>query len=249
MAGPRSRLPRGGVCRHLVLGALLVLLAGCGALLPPEAATEQGREVRGLYGLVLALAAIVFVGVEGFIVYAVLRYRRRRGDDVLPPQHHGNARVEVVWTAIPAAIVVVLFALSTQTLAKIETRAADPLTVEVEAFQWQWTFRYPNGYATTGTIDNPAEMVVPVGRPIRLVMWSVDVIHSFYVPAFLVKRDTLPLTEGQAPNELELTITEPGVYRGQCAEFCGLLHSKMTLTVRAVPEAEWLAWAAQVAPP
>lgn len=240
---------RGTVSRHLALGGLAVLLAGCGALLPPEAATEQGREVRGLYDLVLGLAAVVFVGVEGFILYAILRYRRRPGDGALPPQHHGNTRVEAVWTAIPAIIVVVLFVLSTQTLSKIEARTADPLTVEVEAFQWQWTFRYPNGYATTGAIDNPAEMVVPVGRPIRLVMWSADVIHSFYVPAFLVKRDTLPLTARQEPNDLEFTISEPGVYRGQCAEFCGLLHYKMTFTVRAVPEAEWQAWAAQVAPP
>lgn len=83
----------GAVWRHSAAAILVLLLAGCGALLPPEAATEQGRDVRGLYGLLLALAGIVFVGVEGFIVYAVIRYRRRPGDDVLPTQHHGSTRV------------------------------------------------------------------------------------------------------------------------------------------------------------
>ena len=239
----------GAVWRHSAAAILVLLLAGCGALLPPEAATEQGRDVRSLYGLVLGLAGIVFVGVEGFIIYAIIRYRRRPGDDVLPTQHHGSTRVEVIWTAIPALIVVILFGFSMQTLAAVETRTPDPLTVEVEAFQWQWTFRYPNGYATTGTIDNPAEMVVPVGRPVRLVMWSVDVLHSFYVPAFLIKRDTLPLTDRQPPNDLEFSITEPGVYTGQCAEFCGLYHSEMTFTVRAIPEDEWQAWARGVSGP
>lgn len=234
--------------RTIAGSTLLVVLVGCGALFPPEPATEQGRDVRSLYGLVLALAVVVFVAVEGFLVYAIVRYRRRPGDDELPPQHHGDARIEVVWTVIPAIIVIVLFVLSSQTLARIETRTPEAVTVEVEAFQWQWTFRYPNGYATTGTNDDPAEMVLPVGRPIRLVMWSADVLHAFYVPAFLTKRDTLPLSDGQAPNELEFTISEPGEYRGQCAEFCGLLHARMTFTIRAVPAEEWEEWSAAVTP-
>ena len=240
---PHAGFPIGR--RHGRLGwagfvPLTLLLAGCGALFPPDAATEQGRAFRDLYGLVFALAAVVFIGVEGAIVWMVIRYRRR--DDVLPPQVHGSTRIEVVWTAIPTVIILILFVVSTQTLAAIEARSPDPLTVEVEAFQWQWTFRYPDGYAVTGTVDQPAEMVLPVERPIRLMLWSADVIHSFYVPAFLIKRDTFPLAEGQAPNTLEFTIEEPGVYRGQCAEFCGLLHSKMTFTVRAVSADEYETW-------
>ncbi len=85
-------------------------------------------------------------------------------------------------------------------------------------------------------------MVVPAGEPVRLVLRSDDVIHSFFVPAFLVKKDVIPFGQGQAPNELEFTVKDPGIYRGQCAEFCGDLHADMTFTVDARPAADFASW-------
>jgi cytochrome c oxidase subunit II len=220
---------------------LLVLLSAC--LLPPDPKTEAAEDVFNLYVVILILAGIVFIGVEGFIVYAVIRYRRAPGDEVLPPQHHGNNLIEVLWTAIPTVIVLVLFTLSIITLGTVNARAENPgVVVEVEGFQWQWRFLYEGGVTVTGTADEPPVMKVPVGEPVRLVLNSVDVIHAFYVPHFLIKRDVVPVgAEGEA-NELEFTVTEAGTYSGQCAEFCGTAHADMTFVVDAVSRADYDAW-------
>jgi cytochrome c oxidase subunit 2 len=228
---------------------LVVLAIGAsGCLLPPQPVTEAGREVFNLYLLVLALAAIVFIGVEGFILYAVLRYRRQPGDEVLPEQLHGNNTVEVIWTAIPTVIVLILFTFSMLTLGDVEARTEEPgVTIEVEGFQWQWTFRYPDGGAETGAIGDPPTLVVPVDEPVRLVLTSLDVNHSFYVPDFLIKRDLIDFGGNRDPNQLEFVITEEGTYAGQCAEFCGTSHAEMTFLVKAAPRAEYDAYVAALA--
>jgi cytochrome c oxidase subunit 2 len=111
----------------------------------------------------------------------------------------------------------------------------------VTAFRWQWRFVYPDaGVTVTGAPDEPAEMVVPVGEPIRIVLSSADVNHAFYVPQFLFKRDAIP---GRT-TEFDVTVAEPGTYRGQCAEFCGVFHDRMLLSVRAVTRAEFDQWIA-----
>ncbi len=231
-------------------GSLLVLvaaLAGCG-MIPPEPETETARSVFTLYNVVLAMGAAVFVGVEGFILYAVFRYRRR--DDRLPDQLHGNNLVEIIWTVIPTIIVFVLFAASAITLGQVEARVENPgVTIEVTGFQWQWQFHYlddddnaENDHTVVGSPASPPAMVVPVGEPIRLELTSTDVVHSFYVPHFLIKRDMFPPGSEGAGNELEFTIEEPGTYTGQCAEFCGDLHARMTFTVEAMPRAEYDEW-------
>ena len=105
-------------------------------MLPPQPATEGGKDVFNLYLLVLGLALIVFVGVEGFILYAVVRYRRKPGDDVLPEQLHGNTTVEIIWTAIPTVIVFILFTFSMITLGEVDAHQDPGATIEVEGFQW-----------------------------------------------------------------------------------------------------------------
>lgn len=253
---PHNELMRGTVTspgwRTPARIGLLVLLAlglgGC--LLPPDPVTDQADATFGLYLFVLALAAIVFVGVEGFIIYAVLRYRRH--DDRLPQQLHGNNLVEIIWTAIPSAIVLMIFVFSLSTLATVEARDVEPaVTVEVDGFQWQWTFRYldddadpDNDYAITGTAAEPPEMVLPVNEQIRLILHSDDVIHSFFVPHFLIKTDVMPLPEGMEDNELQFSLNQEGTFAGQCAEFCGTDHAAMTFTIRSVPRAEYDAWLA-----
>ena len=220
-----------------------LVLSGC--LFPPEPMTTQAEEVRTLFLVIFGLGALVFVGVEGFLIYAVFRYRRR--DDRLPAQHHGNTKVEIVWTVIPTVIVLILFVTSMFTLGDISARSDDPVRIEVEGQQFSWTFRYANGYSVTGNVLAPPVLVVPTGEPVRLALVSRDVIHSFFVPAFLVKTDVVPFGQGQAPNELEFTVTTPGTYRGQCAEFCGTLHADMTFAVQAMAPADFDAWLATAA--
>lgn len=249
MARPRIRV----LLRAGALLALALFAAACG-MVPPEPATKEAKEVFWLYNVVLVMGGIVFVGVEGFIVYSIFRYRRR--DDRLPTQVHGNNLVEVIWTAIPTVIVLILFVLSIITLNSISKAAADPgVTIEVEGKQWSWVFHYLdddadplNDVIVEGTALNGLVMAVPVGEPVRLKLVSNDVIHSFYVPAFLVKRDLVPLPEAVQPNELEFTVTEEGTYSGQCAEFCGDLHAQMTFSVEAMPRADFDAWIAAMRP-
>jgi len=230
----------------LPLMILAIVASGC--LLPPDPVTETGKDVFNLYLLVLALAAIVFVGVEGFLLYAIFRYRRQPGDDVLPEQLHGNNTVEVIWTAIPTVIVFVLFTFSVITLGEVEARSEDPgVTIEVEGFQWQWTFRYPEGGQQTGTIGDPPTLYVPTNEPVRLVLSTLDVNHSFYVPEFLIKRDLIDFGGNRPNNELEFVVTEAGRYSGQCAEFCGTSHAEMTFVVEAQDRAQFDETMAQLA--
>jgi cytochrome c oxidase subunit II len=228
--------------RRLAPLALVVLLAGC--LLPPAPKTDAGQDVFNLYLIVLGLAAIVFVGVEGFILYAVFRYRRRPGDEVLPEQLHGNNTVEIIWTAIPTVIVFVLFFFSMLTLGEVEasSNVQDAETIDVEAFSWGWTFRYSNEAEASGTASEPPVLALPVGEPVRLILDSIDVNHAFYVPEFLIKRDVINFGDLADPNELTFTITEVGTYAGQCAEFCGTSHAEMVFTVEAMERADYDAY-------
>jgi cytochrome c oxidase subunit 2 len=243
---PRSRLRT--ILRVAAPLLLVVVLAGC--LLPPEPRTEAGRSVFNLYLLLLGLAAVVFVGVEGFILYAIFRYRRKPGDDVLPEQHHGNNLIEVIWTVIPTVIVLVLFTFSMLSLAEVEARVEgdEGVSIQVEGFQWSWRFIYPDeGVSITGTAAAPPEMVVPVGEPVVLTLTALDVNHAFYVPDFLIKRDLIDFGEHREDNELRFTVTEAGTYAGQCAEFCGTAHADMTFTVTALERADYDAYLAALA--
>ena len=192
---PQTAAP-GRARSALRIGALLlfvVLLGGC--LLPPDPKTDAGQDVFNLYLLVLAFAAVVFVGVEGFIVYAIVRYRRQPGDDTLPEQHHGNTRLEILWTAIPTVIVLILFVMSTITLGSVEARSDEPgVIIQVEGKRWAWDFTYPDGTKISGASGQATELVVPVGEPVRLVLDSLDVNHAFFVPQFLLKRDVIDLS-------------------------------------------------------
>lgn len=240
----RARRRMQSVARVAVPLLFIVLLGGC--LIPPEPKTEGAEDVFNLYLVLSVMALIVFLGVEGMLVYSVIRYRRR--DDRLPNQLHGNNLVEIIWTAIPTVIVLALFVAGMSALATVEARADDPVQIEVEGFQWQWTFRYPDeGVSVTGTGSEGPVMVVPVGEPVRVTLSSVDVIHAFFVPQFLIKRDVVPFAEGERPNEIGFTVTEAGTYTGQCAEFCGTFHADMNFTVQGMPREEYDAYLAAMA--
>ena len=213
-------------------------------IFPGHIVTEQGQNAAGLYLPVFLIAVGVFVLVEGLVIIITLRYRRKKTDTELPPQTHGNNVLEVVWTIIPAVIVLGLFVLSMSVLVKNDATATDPapkLTVDATAFQWQWTFDYQEqGLSYTGAGANGPEMVLPVGETVIIRLHAQDVIHAFYVPQFYFKMDAIPGRTNQFP----VTIEEPGTYGGQCAEFCGLSHAQMYFTVRAVSPADFDAWVA-----
>lgn len=254
---PRKRpapdaLVAGGVVLILIALVAAVFLTGWGSTLyPPDAATSQGREIRGLYDIVFAFAVAIFVVVEGLIVWSVLRYRRKPGDDGLPAQTHGNNLVEIIWTLIPTAIVLFLFAISWQTLSSVDAVSKQPdVRIHAVAGQFAWQFEYldasgnkvatqltPSYDATTGE----GGMAVPVGRSVQVTLDSPDVIHAFYVPRFLFKRDVVP---GQT-NEFEFTVDEDEAgqtFRGQCAELCGAGHRSMLFDVRAMAPTQYDAW-------
>ena len=241
-----------GMRRGLPVMALaavaVVLVSACGTgvtvLQPPPAASTQGKATETLYQVVFIIGAVVFFLVEGLILFASVRYRRRKDDDgTLPPQIHGSNVLEVVWTVIPIAIVAGLFIFSWQTLNTVDAVSPSPqLKVEITGFQWEWQFTYPDqGITIVGLPDKHPELVVPVDQTIQVSLQSRDVIHGFYVPAFLFKRDAIP---GKT-NVFDFTPSEIGTFSGQCTQFCGLKHWDMRFDVRVVSAADFAAWAAQ----
>lgn len=205
----------------------------------PEAATREGREVNDLYGIFFWVAAVVFAVTAGLIGWSIVRYRAKPGDNDLPAQFHQNLALEITWFAIPQVIVIVLFALSAMTLGEVNEEEPEPdAIVNVTGFQWGWRFAYEGtDVEVAGTPDDPAEVMVPAGD-VTFVLTSADVVHSFYVPRFMLKRDMTPGRE----TRIDVEIEEPGTYPGVCAEFCGLLHHQMTFTIEAVPAEEFEAW-------
>ncbi|HEV2951350.1 MAG TPA: cytochrome c oxidase subunit II, partial [Actinomycetota bacterium] len=262
MASP----PRTGrfALQALVIGAIALLLVAVAivagvdligtsqrivtGLYPPEAVTVQGQQIRDLYTIVFLIAVAIFFLVEGLILWTVLRYRRRPEDVTLPAQTHGNAIAEVVWTVVPTLIVAFLFVISWQTLNAVEIVSADPQTrIKAVAGQFQWTFEYldETGENTVYTqllpTGDDGGLVLPAGRTVQLSLESPDVIHAFYVPQFLFKRDVVP---GRI-NVFEITVNEADAgqtFRGQCAELCGVGHRLMLFDVHAYTPADYDAW-------
>jgi cytochrome c oxidase subunit 2 len=259
----------GAILLLSIVGVLLVTAGDPGriitSLYPPEAVTSQGAEIRNLYTIVFLIAVVIFLVVEGLIIWTVLRYRRKPGDDELPPQTHGNAIAEIVWTVVPTIIVAFLFVVSWNTLNSVEAVSAQPdHKIRAIAGQFQWTFEYlpddwepasdenPNPPAALYTEFLPTRaegspdggMVVPAGESVKLYLDSPDVIHAFYVPQFLFKRDVVP---GRT-NVFEFDVDERfagQTFRGQCAELCGAGHRVMLFDVIAMTPGDYDAWLQQ----
>jgi cytochrome c oxidase subunit 2 len=226
-----------------------IFLSGLGSsLFPPAPATRQAGEIRGLYNIVFAFAAVIFILVEALIVWSVIRYRRRPTDTELPVQTHGNNLLEILWTLIPTAIVIFLFVISWQTLNSVDAVSKTPdVHIRAVAAQFQWSFEYLDDSGTklftqtTPTAANGGGMAVPVGRTIQVELQSGDVIHAFYVPRFLFKRDVVP----GMTNRFDFTVNEDEAgqtFRGQCAELCGTGHRVMLFDVVAMSQAAYDAW-------
>jgi cytochrome c oxidase subunit II len=221
-----------------LLAAIAVLLTGC----MPEPVTREGRDIAALYQVFLAVAAVVAVIVIGLTLWAIVRYRARPGDELLPVQTHGDVRLEAAWTLIPAVTVLGLFVLTFGVLLRIDTVEGTEeagVEVEISAFRWGWRFDYPNdGVRVEGFGVPGPELILPVNEPVRVLLTADDVIHSFFVPEFLFKRDANPGMD----HVFEFTVEHEGVYRGQCAEFCGVFHASMPFSVRVVSREAYDAW-------
>jgi cytochrome c oxidase subunit II len=219
----------------LAVGLLGVFGTGCAK----AGVTDQAQQVHTLYVTIAAIAAPVFIIVEVLLLFMVIKYRKR--DDDAPPQQVGSTRALSIFFLIPTVIVTLLYVFGETTLASIQKEDPHPqVVIRVEGFQWEWTFYYLNeGFFTTGkTLVKPAEMVVPIDVPVHIELASRDVIHSFFVPDFLFKRDVIPGRN----NEFSFTANTLGTYQGQCAEFCGLHHAQMTFSLRVVTLQDYTAW-------
>ncbi|PYO53083.1 MAG: cytochrome c oxidase subunit II [Candidatus Rokuibacteriota bacterium] len=223
------------------LGLAVVGIATTPSMFAP--ASTPAFAIRELSFLVLAIVTGIFVVVAGLTVYAIIRYRRRPGDDGRePPQVYGSTQIELAWTVVPFLIVIVLFLTTARYIFAIERHPAPPdaLEVTVVGNQWWWEIRYPGlGIVTANELHVP---VSDAARPTPtfITLESADVIHSFWIPQLAGKMDVIP---GQR-NRTWVEPRTPGTYVGQCAEFCGVQHAGMLLTVTVHSPDDFARWVA-----
>jgi cytochrome c oxidase subunit 2 len=184
-------------------------------LFPQQGSTMAG-EVDALYFFLLGMSLFFSVLIAAAVVYFSIRYRRR-SEEEMPQAIHGSLPLEITWTAIPLVIVIFIFAWSAKIFVGFYRVPAGSMEVYVVGKRWMWKAQHMTGQREIN------ELHVPVGTPVKVLLTSEDVIHSFYVPAFRVKKDALP---GRYTT-LWFEATEPGEYRLYCAEYCGTKHSEM----------------------
>jgi len=237
-----------------LLGATLAL-SGCSAETAaqwtrfglPESASDRAPFVGNLWTGAWIASLVVGVFVWGLIVWVMIRYRRRQPDEQ-PRQTRYNLPLELLYTLVPFLIIGVLFFYTVQAQNGVIAReTVKPLTtVNVIGQKWSWTFNYMEDanpavgaiVHQAGTIDKIPDLYLQVGKPVRFILTSADVIHSFWVPAFYYKLDVIP---GRR-NSFDITPDKVGVYSAKCAELCGTYHAAMLFTVHVVPEQEYTAY-------
>lgn len=222
------------------------------ALLSPAPALAHGPVSGGasndsfndLFRIMLWIATPIFLLVEGLLLFAIIRYRRQRHDE-MPEQVHGNTALELTWTVLALAIIAVVFVLGYRVMqqerlveAGEETQFTPDLTVHVTGYMFNWDYEYFLGEDEETGVMTTRELTIPARRDVLLEIASSDVQHSFWVPELAGKVDAIP---GYV-NTLLLNVKEPGRYTGQCAEYCGLNHYAMMIEVNALEPAEFDAW-------
>jgi cytochrome c oxidase subunit II len=233
----------------VALTATLVLVAtGCADDAPQDALKPEGewsRKTDRLWDLTFAIATVVFVLVTAALVIAMVKFRRRSDDD-RPKQTHGNIKLEIGWTILPALVLAVIAFPTVATIFDLaDDPAPDALHVEVVGHQFWWEYRYYEGDQTDGLDDadllfaTANELVIPADREVALHVTSIDVIHSFWTPRLAGKQDAIP---GRT-TLLKIEADDPGQrFLGQCAEFCSLSHANMRLVTVTLTEDEYQDW-------
>ncbi|MBA3349846.1 MAG: cytochrome c oxidase subunit II [Actinobacteria bacterium] len=230
---------RGRVWFAALAVAVASSMTGCASDTPQsvlEPAGESARKADGLWNLTFSIAVAVFVVVQIALIYSVIRYRAKPGREAR--QFEGNARLEIILTVIPALI---LAAIAVPTIGTVFDLAKEPtganvLQVTVQGRQFWWMYEYPDLDVVTAN-----ELHIPVRTPVNVTIEGYDVNHSFWVPRLAGTQDVVP---GRV-NRLTLEADEPGTYRGQCKEFCGLSHANMALRVIAHEPADFQSWVAE----
>jgi cytochrome c oxidase subunit 2 len=262
--GGRDRAPRGtapsgtakrsrrraNALRGGVLAVLLLCLAGCSPNDTftrfgfPNPVTDQGKITLSLWQGSWIAGLLVGAVVWGMILWSVI-FHRKRGDK-LPPQVRYNMPIEILYTVVPFVLIAVLFYYTAKDENTIDNIPAHPaVVVNVTGFQWSWEFNYPqHGVTTDGYMwgQGPLPLLeIPENETVEFNLTSTDVIHSFWVPEFLFKRDVIP----GHPNHFSITATQTGTFTGHCSELCGLYHSRMLFTLKIVTPAQYNTWIAQ----
>ncbi|MCY9804205.1 cytochrome c oxidase subunit II [Vibrio scophthalmi] len=221
-----------------------------------QGVTQISGQVYDLHMLIFYICCAIALIVFGAMFYSIFKHRKSKG--AVAAHFHESTKVEIIWTVIPIIILIAMAIPATKTLVAMEDTTQSDLTVKITGSQWKWHYSYfgeeveffsllatsqkqIDGIEAKGAhylleVDNP--LVLPINRKIRFLMTSDDVIHSWWVPDFAVKKDTIP----GFINEAWTRIDKPGVYRGQCAELCGRAHGFMPIVVHAMEEDDYDAW-------
>jgi cytochrome c oxidase subunit 2 len=204
----------------------------------PERASSYAGEVDALFYFIVAVTVFFTVAVSAALVFFAIKYRRR-ADDERPAEIHGSVALELTWTVIPLGIVVVMFVWGAKVFFHMNRPPDDAMTVSVVGKRWMWKLQHPTGQREIN------ELHVPLGRAVKLVITSEDTIHSFFVPAFRIKKDAVP---GRY-NVAWFKATRKGTYHLFCAEYCGTEHARMTGRVVVMEPEEYQTWLAGGPPP
>ncbi|MGH9263354.1 MAG: cytochrome c oxidase subunit II [Acidimicrobiales bacterium] len=221
----------------LFSASLFLFLAACAENAPQDTLEPKGpvaRQIDNLMDPVFVVAGIVFLLVQGLVLVAVFKFRAKP-DSPEPEQVHGNTRLEVGWTLVPALILVAVAVPTIATIFDIARKPDNPVNVTVIGHQFWWEYRYDDLGVVTAN-----ELRMPVGRAVELTLNSEDVIHSYWIPALAGKMDVVPGRD----NRMHLIADAPGEYLGQCAEFCGDSHANMRAKAIAMTAADFDAWVA-----
>ncbi len=198
-------------------------------------ASNSASEIDATFTYILVIEIILLTLVTSAMVFFVVRYNRKRKQN--PENIEGSMFLEIVWTVIPTLLVLVMFYIGWKSFDIIRRVPKEVMTIKVTARQWSWLFSYENG-------KQSSTLNVPMGKPVKMLITSADVLHSFYIPAFRIKEDCVP----QMETYMWFTAEEEGSYDIFCTEYCGLGHSGMLSRVIVMPEKEFAAWYSGAAP-
>ena len=229
---------RGAIVRILGLGIVITILVGLVAVLIPwlpDPASEQMKRIEDVYWFATIICIGIFALVMSVLIYSVMTFRAAPEDESDGPSIHGNTSLEIVWTVVPAILVIAIGVVSAVVLSQNGDKGSNPMTIKVFAQQFSWRFEYPDNKGVKSY-----ELMLPINRNITFDLQSADVIHSFWIPAMGQKQDVVPGID----TSIVITPTRLGRFPLVCVELCGLGHATMRTPVTVVSQADFDKWVA-----